>query len=79
MGSEKLVFWFEELGERHNDMVGKKCANLGEMLQLDRITLASDKGMFEDVLHLPHISGEGMPHEDPGHQQPLSTTCFGRL
>lgn len=34
MGSEKLIFWFEELGERHNDMVGKKCANLGEMLQL---------------------------------------------
>jgi len=25
---------FEELGERHNDMVGKKCANLGEMVQL---------------------------------------------
>jgi pyruvate,water dikinase len=34
MGSEKLIFWFEELGERHNDMVGKKCANLGEMIQL---------------------------------------------
>jgi pyruvate,water dikinase len=34
MGSEELIFWFEELGERHNDMVGKKCANLGEMVQL---------------------------------------------
>ena len=34
MGSEKLIFWFEELGERHNDMVGKKCANLGEMVQM---------------------------------------------
>jgi pyruvate,water dikinase len=34
MGSDKLIFWFEELGERHNDMVGKKCANLGEMVQL---------------------------------------------
>ena len=34
MGSEKLIFWFEELGERHNDMVGKKCANLGEMVRL---------------------------------------------
>ena len=34
MGSEKLIFWFEELGERHNDLVGKKCANLGEMVQL---------------------------------------------
>lgn len=34
MRSEKLIFWFEELGERHNDLVGKKCANLGEMVQL---------------------------------------------
>jgi pyruvate,water dikinase len=34
MGLEKLIFWFEELGERHNDIVGKKCANLGEMIQL---------------------------------------------
>lgn len=34
MGSEKLIFWFEELRERHNDMVGKKCANLGVMVQL---------------------------------------------
>jgi len=32
--SEKLIFWFEELGERHNDIMGKKCANLGEMIQL---------------------------------------------
>ncbi len=34
MGSEKLIFWFEELSERHNDVVGKKCANLGEMIHL---------------------------------------------
>lgn len=32
--SEKLIFWFEELGEKHNDIVGKKCANLGQMIQL---------------------------------------------
>ncbi len=32
MRSEKLIFWFEELSERHNDVVGKKCANLGEMI-----------------------------------------------
>ena len=34
MRSEKLIFWFEELSERHYDVVGKKCANLGEMIHL---------------------------------------------
>ena len=34
MGSEKEIFWFEELGEEYNDAVGKKCANLGEMTHL---------------------------------------------
>ncbi|MGD0236297.1 MAG: PEP/pyruvate-binding domain-containing protein [Syntrophorhabdales bacterium] len=29
--SEKWVYWFEELGKEHNQLVGKKCANLGEM------------------------------------------------
>ena len=32
--SEKWLYWFEELGTKHNDLVGKKCANLGEMIQL---------------------------------------------
>ncbi len=31
---EQLIFWFEELGETHNDVVGKKCANLGEMIKM---------------------------------------------
>jgi len=34
MDSEKLIFWFEELGEDKNDIVGKKCANLGEMVKM---------------------------------------------
>ena len=34
MGSEKEIFWFEELGEEYNDAVGKKCANLGEMVKM---------------------------------------------
>ncbi|MGB9629800.1 MAG: PEP/pyruvate-binding domain-containing protein [Thermodesulfobacteriota bacterium] len=32
--SEKYIFWFEELGREFNDLVGKKCANLGEMAKL---------------------------------------------
>ena len=34
MGSDKLIFWFEEVGKEHNDAVGKKCANLGVMCQM---------------------------------------------
>ena len=33
MNSKKLTFWFEELGKEHNDIVGKKSANLGEMVR----------------------------------------------
>jgi len=29
--SKKFVFWLEELSAKDNNMVGKKCANLGEM------------------------------------------------
>jgi pyruvate,water dikinase len=34
MGSDKMIFWFEEIGREHNDIVGKKCANLGIMSQM---------------------------------------------
>jgi pyruvate,water dikinase len=34
-GKNKLVFWFEEVGQEHNDIVGKKGANLGEMSRLN--------------------------------------------
>jgi pyruvate,water dikinase len=34
LNSEQLIYWFEELGSEHNDVVGKKCANLGEMVRL---------------------------------------------
>jgi pyruvate,water dikinase len=34
MGTEKLIFWFDETGKEHNDTVGKKCANLGEMTRM---------------------------------------------
>ena len=32
--SERWVLWLEELGQEHNDLVGKKCANLGEMTKI---------------------------------------------
>jgi pyruvate,water dikinase len=32
--ADKWICWFEELRSEHNDLVGKKCANLGEMTQL---------------------------------------------
>lgn len=32
--ANKWIFWFNELRSEHNDMVGKKCANLGEMVHL---------------------------------------------
>jgi pyruvate,water dikinase len=34
MSSDKLIFRFEELGQEHNHLVGKKCANLGEMTRM---------------------------------------------
>jgi pyruvate, water dikinase len=29
--AEKWIYWLRELGTEHNDIVGKKCANLGEL------------------------------------------------
>lgn len=34
MAADNLIFWFDEIGEGHNDKVGKKCANLGVMCQM---------------------------------------------
>jgi len=30
---EKGIYWLDEIGQEHNDVVGKKCANLGEILR----------------------------------------------
>jgi len=32
--SERYIFWLEELGQEHCDMVGRKCGNLGEMAKI---------------------------------------------
>jgi pyruvate,water dikinase len=34
MSISKLLLWFEEIGKEHNSIVGKKCANLGEMIRM---------------------------------------------
>jgi len=34
MPGRQLIFWFGELGPEHNDIVGKKCANLGKMIRM---------------------------------------------
>jgi len=31
---ERYIFWFEELGQDQNSLVGKKCANLGEIAKI---------------------------------------------
>ncbi|MGD0916066.1 MAG: PEP/pyruvate-binding domain-containing protein [Thermodesulfobacteriota bacterium] len=32
--AERYIFWFEELGQDQNSLVGKKCANLGEIAKI---------------------------------------------
>ncbi len=34
MSFNKLLFWLEEIGKEHYSIVGKKCANLGEMIRM---------------------------------------------
>jgi pyruvate,water dikinase len=34
MSVNKLLFWLEEIGKEYNSIVGKKCANLGEMIRM---------------------------------------------
>jgi pyruvate,water dikinase len=70
MGSDKLIFWFEEIGREHNDIVGKKCANLGIMSQIGlpvppgfaiSIDLyrrfAQETGALEEISR--HVAGHG--------------------
>lgn len=55
----KWIFWFDEIGAETNDLVGKKCANLGEMTRLGmRVPYGfaiSVKG-FEEFMNLTGLS-----------------------
>lgn len=31
---KKWLYWFHQIGQKHNNLVGKKCANLGEMTRM---------------------------------------------
>ncbi len=71
MGSSKLIFWFEELGQEHNDIVGKKCANLGVMTQMGMPVppgfaisidvykrFIKETGAYEEISHYIHGLGK---------------------
>lgn len=59
MSMEKWIFWFEEIGTEANNLVGKKCANLGEMTRLGMQVpygfAISVKG-FEEFMNLTGLS-----------------------
>jgi len=49
-----MIYWFEELGREHNDMVGKKCANLGQMTRMGLAVppgFALSIALYEKFIH----------------------------
>jgi pyruvate,water dikinase len=49
-----MIHWFEELGKEHNNMVGKKCANLGQMTRMGLAVppgFAISIAMYEKFIH----------------------------
>jgi pyruvate,water dikinase len=58
MLNKQIIFWFEELGPEHNDVVGKKCANLGK---LTRMGLAVPPGFALSIdMYLEFIQTTGV-------------------
>jgi pyruvate,water dikinase len=45
----KTIYWLEEIGQEYNDIVGKKCANLGEMLKIGGICVPPGLAISIDV------------------------------
>jgi pyruvate, water dikinase len=61
MMSKQMIFWFEELGPEHNDIVGKKCANLGKMT---RMGLAVPPGFALSIdMYLEFIQTTGVAEQ----------------
>jgi pyruvate,water dikinase len=49
-----MIYWFEELGKEHNDIVGKKCANLGQMTRMGLAVppgFALSIALYEKFIH----------------------------
>ncbi len=70
MSSGKLIYRFEELGQEHNNLAGKKCASLGEMTRMGLPVppgfaviiamyrkFAEATGVDEEISH--HLAGLG--------------------
>jgi pyruvate,water dikinase len=53
--AEKWLYWLEDLGKEQNNLVGKKCANLGEMA---RIGLPVPRGFALSVHAYTHFMDE---------------------
>jgi len=59
--SERYIFWLEELGQEHCEIVGKKCGHLGEMAKIGlRIPpgFALSVGAYKDFLVQTNAIGE---------------------
>ena len=61
MPGKKLIFRFEELGPEHNDIVGKKCANLGKMIRMELAVppgFALSIDMYREFIRLTGVDVE---------------------
>jgi pyruvate,water dikinase len=61
MDNKQLIYWFEELGPEHNDMVGKKCANLGKMVHMGLAVppgFALGIDMYREFIHTTGVADE---------------------
>jgi pyruvate,water dikinase len=62
---EKWIYWLDELGQELNDVVGKKCANLGELTRMGlRVPpgFALSVDAYQEFLHLSGASEEIIAH-----------------
>jgi pyruvate,water dikinase len=63
--SKQIIFWFEELGPEHNDVVGKKCANLGKLTTMG---LAVPPGFALSIdMYLEFIKTTGVDEQLASH------------